>query len=578
FEFRDKHLMKELALKNGFSVPKFKLLNSPCCLLSFVEEHGLPVMVKPRCGSASTGLHLLETHQQVVDFLSYHYFSVLDSQGNRLEAYGEWLVEKLMEGSTMYHVNGFLEDGKVTHLWAFQQIHSNYLFTKGEPYGNIALVSTDPHFPSLCQATQTLLNCYTVPKRFVFHIEFFKLPKSSKQWKNDVLENTLPSSSSSTSSSTTKTQHPLKNSKSKFNWVLCEIAARSPGGTIPSLITTLLQSSNPLVTFEQLVFRFQCGLPLPTTLKRPTRRVADLLIPHRPHTFLVHVPDSSSFPFHPYIQYQVYGTAGHSYHQFHMNSINTLAKFSTTMELNESMGSIWVAFKNAYTWFIHQCQWMPLSSNAHPPSQLTKPSLFLNHVNKRFEQLRMKNLQVACRYRSPSFTLLRHLRQKPRHVTTLVKYQVRPWQRVFQRPSQALVRITPWMALHRRVWYASRHSKDTAVNASSKPVYMIPTMSPVSSALIRVKDLPKFPVLDQVKAKLGTPEWKEGKKFIWVSEKLNPHSTYPSQLGSIKLSTNPTLDVLSNPPFVQTSASSSFSASHEGSQKKMNRNSRILSL
>ena len=40
------------------------------CVLSFVSEHGLPLVMKPAFGSASLGVSILRSEQQLMDFLT----------------------------------------------------------------------------------------------------------------------------------------------------------------------------------------------------------------------------------------------------------------------------------------------------------------------------------------------------------------------------------------------------------------------------------------------------------------------------------------------------------------------------
>lgn len=45
-------------------------VHSPMCVLSFVSEHGLPLVMKPVFGSASLGVSILRSEQQLMDFLT----------------------------------------------------------------------------------------------------------------------------------------------------------------------------------------------------------------------------------------------------------------------------------------------------------------------------------------------------------------------------------------------------------------------------------------------------------------------------------------------------------------------------
>lgn len=58
--FRDKLLMCQAVADAGLSVPAFAAVTGPQSVLEFASAHGWPVVVKPRVGSSSAGVELLD--------------------------------------------------------------------------------------------------------------------------------------------------------------------------------------------------------------------------------------------------------------------------------------------------------------------------------------------------------------------------------------------------------------------------------------------------------------------------------------------------------------------------------------
>jgi hypothetical protein len=249
--YREKVHMKELASKGGFPVPPFARLLAPIDLIYFIEKHGYPVIVKPTLGCAVSGLHLISNEDELQLFLSSKLFSCIDIN-QRMDLIGELMVEGYMRGR-MYHVNGIARNGKIIHVWPFAYLHTCFDFAKyGLAYGNSSIPRSDPLFYRLYNATQRLLNILPTPNdSLTFHLELFE----------NLDENRLPND----------------------DFVLCEIAARAPGGSITHLIDLLTFPDNDINSFARLDFRASVSLPIPLLIKQKNEEkvLTDLVIPRK---------------------------------------------------------------------------------------------------------------------------------------------------------------------------------------------------------------------------------------------------------------------------------------------------------
>lgn len=251
--YREKVHMKELASEGGFPVPPFTRLLAPIDLICFIEKHGYPVVVKPTLGCAVSGLHLISNEDELQSFLSSKLFSCIDIN-QRMDLVGELMVEGFMRGK-MYHVNGIAKNGEITHVWPFAYLHTCFDFAKhGLAYGNSSIPRSDPLFNRLYNAVQRLLNILPTPNDcLTFHLELYE----------NLDENHLPND----------------------DFVLCEIAARAPGGSITHLIDLLTFQDSHTDSFARLDFRASVSLSIPILIQQENEEeekvITDLVIPRK---------------------------------------------------------------------------------------------------------------------------------------------------------------------------------------------------------------------------------------------------------------------------------------------------------
>eukprot|EP00842_Homolaphlyctis_polyrhiza_P004440 jgi/Hompol1/4998/HPOL_001100-RA len=316
--FRDKYAMKDRAQLHGFPVPAFDRVFSPVDILQFVEIHGFPIILKPVLGSASAGVRVVRDQQDLETYLEKEFYGRIDDIGMVMDYSGDIIVEKFLEGSRMYHVNGYVNHGQIEHIWPFMYLQTNLEFTKGKAYGNVSIPQTDPRWQKLYDATLRLLSILPLPAHLLFHLELFETKRPSGQ----------------------------------IEFVLCEIAARRPGGSIALLIDALEGGHG---IFPEMEFRLNVGLPLRQTTNASgstavsvDTAVGDLMIPKKLGT-LIALPDAAACPVGGVVC-KIFGKIGSVYKGFDMATLNTCARlvasggFTSTADVEQALAA-------AHSWF-----------------------------------------------------------------------------------------------------------------------------------------------------------------------------------------------------------------------------------
>jgi hypothetical protein len=321
--FRDKSLMKNKAKLGGFQVPEFRKINSPIDILDFVNDHGLPAIIKPILGQASSGITVLHTKDQLNHYLELEFYSCINDK--IMDYTGNLMIEEFIP-SKMVHVNGYAKDGTIQYFWPFYYQSTNLSFTMGKAYGNIYIPESDPTHRILMDTTQELLNILGTPKNLMFHGELFEIT-------DPITGNT--------------------------SYKLCEIAARRPGGSIGILIDQVLGGKN---NFAEIEFRLSNGLTPRQDMRQDENfTCADLIIPLQIGK-LISIPAEKDC----YLKNCVYlplGKVGTIYKGFNVNHINTAARFMICNEPSEK-ATVTLMEKRislAATWFNKYVQYEPLN-------------------------------------------------------------------------------------------------------------------------------------------------------------------------------------------------------------------------
>ncbi|CAF1069250.1 unnamed protein product [Rotaria sordida] len=313
--YREKVRMKEIACEGGFPVPPFTRLYAPADLIGFIEKYGYPVVVKPTLGCATAGLHLIKSADELEKFLSSTLFTCIDIE-QRMDLVGELMVEGFMNGH-MFHVNGIAKNGQIIYAWPFTYLHTCLDFSQqGKAYGNSSIPRSDPLYDRLCKTTQRLLNILPTPSdNLVFHLELYE----------NLDKNRLPDD----------------------DFVLCEIAARAPGGSITHLIDLLSFQNDKKQSFARLDFRASISLPIPKLIEDNEEKViTDLIIPRKPGK-LMYIPREC--PIHnltyiPLADVEIPTI----YEKYNINGMNTVCRFiAHTKTMNEGQQLV----EQGFEWF-----------------------------------------------------------------------------------------------------------------------------------------------------------------------------------------------------------------------------------
>jgi hypothetical protein len=306
--------MKERASQGGFPVPPFTRLYAPADLIGFIEKYGYPVVLKPTLGCATSGLHLIKNQDELQTFLSTKLFACIDID-QRMDLVGEFIVEGYMKGR-MFHVNGIAKNGRIIHAWPFTYLHTCLDFVHGQAYGNSSIPRSDPFHDRLCKAAQRLLDILTAPSDgLVFHLELYE----------NLDENRLPDD----------------------HFVLCEIAARAPGGSITHLIDLLSFQDDKNQSFARLDFRVSVSLSIPILPEENQEKViTDIVIARKPGK-LMYMPREC--PIHNLTYIPIADVEKPTvYEKFNVNGLNVCCRFiAHTNTMNEGRELV----EKGFEWF-----------------------------------------------------------------------------------------------------------------------------------------------------------------------------------------------------------------------------------
>jgi ATP-grasp domain len=162
--YRNKFLMKEMAAVAGIPIAPQVQLDSALNLLAFIEEHGLPVVVKPIDGGGSRGVEVLRDQTQVCKFLK--------NLPKRL-----FMAERFVAGQ-LYHIDGIAIQGEI----AFATVGCYYAdgclnFHDQISNGSYLLEANSLRHRDLLQFTQQVIHALPSSPELGFHAEAFVTPE-----------------------------------------------------------------------------------------------------------------------------------------------------------------------------------------------------------------------------------------------------------------------------------------------------------------------------------------------------------------------------------------------------------------
>lgn len=203
--YRDKILMKKYAQAAGIRVPDFAPVTSAGEIAGFMASHSGRVVVKPRGGSGSTGVYVLETPEE-----ASHLDGVVSTE--------PYQVEEFVDG-VLHHVDAFRVLGAPIAAVASHYTGQGCLeHWTDAPFGSRTLDPNDPVSERLVAETWRLVDALPSPRTVCVHAEFFVTGSGEI--------------------------------------VLCEVAARVGGGPIPRMLREVLG-----IDPRELWARLECGLP-----------------------------------------------------------------------------------------------------------------------------------------------------------------------------------------------------------------------------------------------------------------------------------------------------------------------------
>ncbi|MEW1644656.1 hypothetical protein [Streptomyces sp. NPDC091219] len=303
--FRDKALMKELAAAAGVRVAAYREMETATDILAFADEHGFPVVLKPRDSAGSVGLHILHSRQELDTYLAEDF----DLYGPDLP---NLIAEEYVPGP-LCHVDGLVLDGRLALAWPsqYQYALATYATDTG-PRIDLTLDVDDPLAHRLLAFTERLLTALPGPENFAFHAEVFHTP-------DDEL-------------------------------VLCEIACRTGGAAIRDIVT-LLFGADPTESW----LRAELGLPvavrqLPSG-ERPLPRTmtGQLVLMKRPGRVAA-VPDAVP-PEFPWVErFRVFVRPGQT-----LAAARTSSDFLCTVLVSgPDRATVEARLRQVETWFLEQ--------------------------------------------------------------------------------------------------------------------------------------------------------------------------------------------------------------------------------
>jgi len=153
--FRDKTVMKNRMLAAGVRAPRFFALDARRSTMDAVYTLRYPVVIKPRCGAASAGVHVAQSRDALDRILSDLPLS-------------EYECEEYIPGP-IFHVDGLVCEGKVQFQKASRYLGTCLNFAHGKPLGSITLAPSDfraelLRFNAQCLRALDLCQC-------AFHLE-----------------------------------------------------------------------------------------------------------------------------------------------------------------------------------------------------------------------------------------------------------------------------------------------------------------------------------------------------------------------------------------------------------------------
>lgn len=163
--FRQKTVMKRILHQNGVKVPFFKNVESASDVIEFIRHTPFPIVIKPNLGTGSEGVDIFQNQKEVLNYLKK---SSLFQENSSINMQ----VEEFVEG-TMYHINGFILNGKVISCWPSVYPQQSICMAQGKFASSYLLQHNNPLVSRLNSYAQRVLEILPTPSSMPFHLEVF---------------------------------------------------------------------------------------------------------------------------------------------------------------------------------------------------------------------------------------------------------------------------------------------------------------------------------------------------------------------------------------------------------------------
>ncbi|EAE9243479.1 ATP-grasp domain-containing protein, partial [Listeria monocytogenes] len=157
--FRDKYVMKNLAIQNNIKVPIFSKVNTFFDVVNFTNKNKFPVVVKPRLGAGSVDTFIINNSLEMEENL----------RGVDLK---NFIIEEFIDGS-IFHVDGLIKDGEIEFIIPSKYINECIEYKIGKSTSSFTLEKNNILYTKLIKYTLILLKKFPTPQNTTFHLEVF---------------------------------------------------------------------------------------------------------------------------------------------------------------------------------------------------------------------------------------------------------------------------------------------------------------------------------------------------------------------------------------------------------------------
>ncbi|USB31705.1 ATP-grasp domain-containing protein [Paenibacillus sp. YPG26] len=124
--YRDKIVMKERLQRDGLRIPKFLDYQTPEEAISFAEDTGYPIILKPKLGAASKGVSKAHNRAELEEILA---------DIDKANEAASFQCEEFVTGP-IFHIDGLIQQGELQFIAISQYVNGCFAFSQGMPNGS----------------------------------------------------------------------------------------------------------------------------------------------------------------------------------------------------------------------------------------------------------------------------------------------------------------------------------------------------------------------------------------------------------------------------------------------------------